>query len=264
MNPTKHRNHSLIMITLGALVACGLAPAVAAQGTATDADLRIEIESPDRAVATVEQRWDGAAAKSMRQSLDVFFGTGDGVLAESEVERIARATETDMRNQTLPFVSFDGQSSRVRDVQLSFEGAAGQANASTPLVMKHVIRLDLLPGDGEEHTLTVDPLWNGTVHVVAPASWAAQGGNASGNEATAEMAADTPVTFTFVPGAAEPGTRPGGAVGVDGNETPQESTGEGGAQPGERPNSIPAGGALVMAAALAVAAMLSGLRRRRR
>lgn len=270
----EHRKHSLtITLALAAALALSAMPIASAQdgGDASSgdgktdaapdrADFTVELRDATTAVVTVEQHWEGQNAKSFRQSLDVFFGAGDGKLTEDEAARIADATAQDMRNKTLPFVSFDGQSGIVSDVTVDLSGAVGGASSTTALVMRHVIDVELTPAEGDAHTLTINPIWSGDGEVRVPAGWTVDGEST----ATASLTAGSAKTFEIEAGGAGPtdegaGTPTAGGTPQD-SEEPQEATET--AEPGKRPSSIPGAGAVLATLALVGAAFVWSRRRR--
>lgn len=216
-----------------------------AAGTADTAEVEVTVHDHQSATATIVQTWEDENAQAMRQSLDVFFGTADGQLAEDEVANISEASMADVRGQTMPLFTFDGQTPTVSEVSLEIEGAAGEVTSTEPLTMRHELELDLQGDEGEQHTLEVHPLWDGELTLNAPDGWVITqvSGLEGAEEAQAEsqsgsMSADQDVTAEMEPG------------------EPEESVGDDG---------VPAPGALLTLAAIAVAGVLAlALRRDRR
>lgn len=250
----------------------GNAGSAQAQGIADNADVEFRLHAEDSATVTITQSWQGERAQDMRQSLDTFFGAANGTLTDEEVERIERATEQDVNNQTLPLFFFDERPVQIASVELQIEGAAGDVESRQPLTMRHVMDLNLQAAPGaQEHNLTISPLWPGQVNVSAAEGWhIAQNETLQGSpgaNATGSFTAGQSMTVTFVAGqapgadsAANQDEQPTG----DGSEQPEEATGEGGAQPGERPATIPGPAGLLTLAALAAAAGLVAIGAARR
>lgn len=254
---------SLILLTAVALAIAAMPSASAANGVATRGDLLIEIESPERAHATVEQHWEGEDARGLRQSLDVFFGAGDGQLTAGEVDNIVFATQEDMRGGTIPYFAIDGNGARVANVSLTLTDAPGSAESTAPITMRHVIELALTPGAGPEHTLTILPLWNGTLTVRTPEGWTVSGTDTADPraEATASMTPGAGVNLTLAPAAETPTSQNNTTSEPPRNgEVPDEATGAG---PGQRPTNIPTTGGLLVMAAFALAGIAYAVWRRR-
>lgn len=269
---------TIIMLTAGGVAAQGNAASPAGQtgaansqaqsGAADTADVEFTLVSPEEATVTVRQEWQGQKAHSMRQSLDAFFGAGDGNLTADEVDRIERASEDDVRNRTLPLFFMDGNPMNVTEVRLEIENASGPVSSTQPLTMQHELRLAIQAApDAQEYTLRVSPLWPGEIRVTAPAGWhiaedeGLQG--SPGANATGVFVAGQDRTVTFVEG--EPPMEGGLEASPDnasGNGEPQESTG--GARPGERPATIPGPAGILTFVALAAAAGLAIVLRRRK
>lgn len=239
--------------------------AAKSDGAPTLADATLRVETPSTAILEVRQVWEGAAAKSMRQSLDAYFGMGDKELKESDVNAIARATENDIRNGTFTLLTWDGGTPEILDAKVSFQGAVGNITSSDDLVMVHIVTLALPSGANESHQAVFTPRWNGTfmASTAAPGqAMALADGSMTDPGFTTPMAAGTPVTFSMGPiqAAATPtpsvpteGASP--TPGMEATPTPQEAVENGGA------SRIPGFGAVALVAALAGVALLVARRR---
>lgn len=285
----QNRTRLIVVATLMTTAAL-LAAFPTASAEATDATLRIDVTDAQRATAQVEQRWIGKDAASMRQSLDVFFGAGDGTLTEEEVERIRNASQADMVAGSIPFILFDGQPVRVVNATIQMQGAPGSARATEAMSMTHLIELELASAnETTEHTLTVRPIWNGELIVNAPPGWqviSATGlANSTGAAASSGRMSDgqeIQMRFSTTGGDAgangTAGANAGANATADANATaPADGNGGAGApaeqntqpeqpqetaEPGRRPSSIPGPNLLIVAAGVALAALGFSLRRR--
>lgn len=252
--PCKLAIMAAITITLATLPAAG----AQSSGVADEAVVDFTLVDETSATVTIEQRWDGDNAKGMRQSLDVFFGAGDGTLAPSEVEQIAEASEDDVRGQALPLFAFDGAPVKVKEVNISIHNASGPVESFDTVRMTHKLDLELTPAAGENHTLTLSPFWDGRVAIHAPEGMVVQGetglGSPTGSgtrDLSGSLAARTHTNVTFAPAPEQTGS------GLAGD--PEESVDAG---PGQTPNTIPAPGLVALAAGILGVALALKARRK--
>lgn len=117
----------------------------------------------------VQQTWSGEDARRMRQSLDAFFGTGDGTLTPTELDRLSQATEADMRGKSLDWLTLQGQNFTIHNVTVTFGNASGPVNSTLPLTTTHVLQLgasNTSVTDGAQ--LMLRPIWSGNLSLVPP------------------------------------------------------------------------------------------------
>lgn len=250
------RNTCKLAILIAITITLTAVPSALAQnsGVADEAVVDFTLTADDSATVTIEQRWDGENAKGMRQSLDVFFGAGDGTLAPGEVEDIADASEKDIQGQALPLFTYDDAPVKVRSVDITIHNASGLVTSTDTVRMSHKLELELKPAAGDNHTLTVSPFWDGRIDVHAPEGviivHESGLGSPTGTETRdlgGSLAARTNATLTFAPAPEQTG---GSGLAED----PEESTG---AAPGKTPNTVPGPGIVLVAAGLGIALLLA-------
>lgn len=177
-----------------------LAPMALAQtktAKPSSVDLTITLLPDGTATANVHQTWVGAAARAMRQSLDVYFGAADGALTDAELTRIAEAAQTDMLNQPLPWISTDGNPWTVTGAKVVFEGAAGRVTSTADLSMRHELVLASgLPSTPAQ--VDLDAPWAATLHVETPEGRSVEGG------APASLPENQRTSLRLVEGSAAP------------------------------------------------------------
>lgn len=162
----------LALVTLVSLACAAPAHAGAKEsGVADHAILELTIVDPTNATLRLTQTWEGMRASAMRQSLDAYFGNGDGLLSADEVAKVTAAASHDLLNQSYPGILVDDQPSRVAAANVAMDGASAN-DTTTPLVLHHDVTLAIAMGSGESHGLAITPYWNGTYTFALPAGQA--------------------------------------------------------------------------------------------
>lgn len=204
--------------------------------------LDIQVQEDGTAHAFVEQTWNDDDAKRMRQSLDAYFGAGDGTLSPSDLERIARATEADMRAKQLGWLTSEGVDYLIANVSVDFANATGPVEATHPLSMTHELQLRLNATaasanntTGATQGLRIQPLWPGELLVQPPPGEQAVATAGLDNNVTDEdgklrgsFVAGRDVLVAFEPQGQEgaEGVEGGGEDPTDAGASPDEATGE--------------------------------------
>ncbi|MEA3200716.1 MAG: hypothetical protein QOE90_2144 [Thermoplasmata archaeon] len=249
--------------TLLALLALACAsPALAAtkeSGIADSATLDVTITDATHATLRLSQTWEGTRAADMRQSLDAYFGNGDGRLSPDEVAKVTAAASHDLVNQTYPGILIDGQPSRVETASVTIDGTDTN-DTNVALVLHHDVGLAIAMAGADNHTFALTPLWNGTYTLRLPAGLSF--GDGSGTQ-TGGLGAGTQLVSTFgvasqAPAPATPASAPTPSSAAAPTPTPQEVSG-----PSPPKHRVPAPSAVALLGAIAGAAALAARRRRR-
>ena len=136
------------------------------RGAATNSHASLFFETPSQASLEFDETWDVAHAPAARQSLDAYFGNGDGKLSSAEVQAIMTASADDMTGASSGIFSIDGGNLTVTIANATIDGADDPA---APLVI-HVHQTLAFPtlDPTQPHTLRVTPLATGDVMIQAP------------------------------------------------------------------------------------------------
>ncbi|GEM_PF-6302961 len=175
------------------------------RGEPSSTSYDLDFSTPGAATLRVEQVWDGQRGADFRQSLDAYFGNGDGKLAPDEIGHIQSAAVHDMQNQSLPLLTVDGAAATVQSANVTLEGAEGNVSSADPVKMTHSVVLALPPQSGDSRAITFHPVWDGHADLHAPDGQVfvlpgtTQGVAAPGIDVTAQSS----VTFTMRPQTAQ-------------------------------------------------------------
>lgn len=257
------RNATLVVLAMLSIIAISgpaTAGTVKASGVPDSTTLLLTFTNDTSALATLDQNWEGVRGNEMRQSLDAYFGNGDGKLSESEIARIAAAASKDMLAKAWDPLSVDGAAARVASVIVTMDGALGN-QTGTRLVIHHAITLTIPSIAGGNHSFALASLWNGTYTIEPPAGLALNGDSKSA-PVTGTLMSGNSVPFTLAPPAVVPPPTPVSSTPiVTPNESVATTTPSGPLLPAKR--GIPGPATLSVALALCVAAALLLARRRR-
>ena len=246
------------LLALALLAAAPAAHAAKESGMADHASVDLTILDATSATLKLTQTWEGARAAAMSQSLDAYFGNGDGRLAGDEIAKVTAAASHDLLNQSYPGFLVDAQPSRVTAASVTMDGADAN-DTTTPLALHHDVTLALSEGSDEHHSLVITPLWNGTYTFTLPSGQAFAGG--SGTQ-TGALHAGAQVSVSFGPPQAAPQNATNETQSVVSappvsSTPPQEASGA----PPSPPRSIPGAPLAALVAILGGVALLARKRR---
>ncbi|MFA5861087.1 MAG: hypothetical protein WDA16_05270 [Candidatus Thermoplasmatota archaeon] len=168
-----------------------------ASGVPDSTALQLSFTNATTILVRLDQKWENARGAEMRQSLDAYFGNGDGKLSFAEISRITAAASNDMRDKTFAPLTVDGAAVRVSNVSVSLSGAEANETGAR-LSIHHEITLATPPMEGGRHTIALASTWNGTYSIEPPAGLAVNDATSPG-PVTGPLSSGTSVGFTIAP-----------------------------------------------------------------
>lgn len=157
-----------LAILLFAAPAVGAAtPPAKAPANPDHVEVALSVSGPDLVRWRSVQTWEGSNARDMRQSLDAYFGLANKVLDAVEVDHIETASERDLANATLPFLSMGGVAPNITAADVEIEGAEGTVESIATLSIVHVVEARVPVTEAGMRVVANTP-WNGTLSLRPP------------------------------------------------------------------------------------------------